>query len=100
MPKPKFHLGQLVATPGALEALEESVQSPADFLDRHVQGDWGEVCDEDKQLNDDALIDGSRLLSAYRTLKNVRLWLITEAIGGQLLTLDIWLASNLNWRSI
>lgn len=79
MPKPKFNLGKIVATPGALEAFEESGQSPADFLDRHVRGDWGDVCDEDKLLNDQALIDGSRLLSAYRTLKNVRLWLITEA---------------------
>ena len=79
MPKPKFNLGKIVAKPGAVEAFEESGQSPADFLDRHVRGDWGDVCDEDNLLNDQALIDGSRLLSAYRTLKNVRLWLITEA---------------------
>ena len=79
MPRPKFPLGRLVATPGALEALEESGQSPSDFLSRHVQGDCGDVCDEDKQLNDQALIDGSRILSAYRTLRNVRLWTITEA---------------------
>ncbi|HUT90282.1 MAG TPA: hypothetical protein VMY37_12350 [Thermoguttaceae bacterium] len=79
MSKPKFHLGQLVATPGALEALQDSGQRPDDFLSRHVQGDWGEVCDEDRTLNDEALIDGSRILSAYRTLKGVKLWVITEA---------------------
>lgn len=78
--RPKFNLGQLVATPGALEALNESGQSPSDFLFRHVQGDWGEVCDEDKGLNDQSLIDGSRILSAYRTLRNVRIWVITEAV--------------------
>jgi hypothetical protein len=77
--KPKFSLGQIVATPGALEALQESGQSPQFFLARHVRGDWGEVCDEDKRLNDQALVDGSRLLSAYRTLRNTRIWLITEA---------------------
>ena len=77
--KPKFPLGQLVATPGVLRALEEAGQSPAYFLARHVQGDWGEVNDEDKRLNDQALVDGSRLLSAYRTLKGERLWIITEA---------------------
>lgn len=77
--KPKFSLGQIVATPGALDALEESHQSPQFFLSKHIVGDWGEVCDEDKQLNDQSLIDGSRLLSAYRTLKNERLWIITEA---------------------
>jgi hypothetical protein len=77
--KPKFHLGQILATPGALEALEESGQTPQFFLAKHVRGDWGEVCDEDKLLNDQSLIDGSRLLSAYRTLKGERLWVITEA---------------------
>ena len=75
----KFPLGQIVATPGALEALAESGQTPDFFLDKHVQGDWGEVCNGDKKLNDEALVDGSRLLSAYRTLKNERIWIITEA---------------------
>lgn len=81
--KPKFALGQILSTPGALEALQDSGQTPQFFLAKHVQGDWGEVCDEDKQLNDQSLIDGSRLLSAYRTLKNVRLWIITEASDEQ-----------------
>jgi len=43
------------------------------------QGDWGEVCQSDKALNDQALADGSRLLSAYTTLKGVKIWIITEA---------------------
>lgn len=77
--KPKFDLGQTLATPGALRVLEESGQSPAFFLDRHVQGDWGQVNEEDKRANDQALVDGSRLLSAYRTLKGVKIWIITEA---------------------
>ncbi len=75
----KFDLGKMLATPGALEVLERSGQSPAFFLDRHVQGDWGEVNREDKLLNDLALVSGERLLSAYRTLKGERLWIITEA---------------------
>ena len=75
----KFSLGQIVATPAALKAIEEAGQSPAFFLDRHSQGDWGEVDDGDKALNDAALVDGSRLLSAYRTLKGERIWIITEA---------------------
>ncbi len=77
--KPKFSLGQTYATPGALEALQESGQSPKDFLSRHVRGDWGEVCDDDKMANDHSLVDGSRLLSAYKTLKGVKIWIITEA---------------------
>ena len=76
---PKFPLGQTVATPGALAALQEAGQSPAGFLSRHVSADWGEICAEDKRLNDEALVNGERVLSAYRTARNVRIWLITEA---------------------
>jgi len=75
----KFSLGQVVATPGALKALEEAGQSPAFFLEKHAAGDWGTVNDEDKRLNDEALVTGGRLLSAYKTLRGVRLWIITEA---------------------
>ena len=77
--KPKFPLGQLVATPGALRALQEAGQSPAFFLERHVAGDWGEIDEEDKRLNDEALVNGDRLLSAFRTLRGARIWIITEA---------------------
>lgn len=77
--KPKFSLGQVLATPGAVEALEKSSQTPAEFLMRHVAGDWGEVCADDKALNDESLIDGSRIMSAYRTSKGEKIWIITEA---------------------
>ncbi len=76
---PPFPLGQTVATPGALEVLQESGQAPVQFLLRHARGDWGEVNEEDKRLNDEALVQGERLLSAYRTCKGVKLWVITEA---------------------
>lgn len=71
-------LGQLVATSGALSALTEAGQSPLEFVDRHRRGDWGEVCGDDWALNDEALELGDRLLSAYRTKKQVRIWIITE----------------------
>jgi hypothetical protein len=79
----KFPLGQVVATPGALRALEESGQDVAFFLDKHRRGDWGDLGDEDKQANDQALVDGSRILSSYRTLKGVKIWMITEAEDDQ-----------------
>jgi hypothetical protein len=77
----RFQLGQIVATPAALEAIEASGQSPDFFLAKHAAGDWGEVCKGDAALNDQALLDGERLLSAYKTLKGVSLWIITEAVG-------------------
>lgn len=76
---PKFNLGRLLATPGALSALEQSGQSPTEFLNRHANGDWGDVCPEDAAFNDASLVDGSRLLSAYHTKTNGKLWVITEA---------------------
>ena len=65
--------------PAALAAIQEAGQTPDFFLNKHIQGDWGEVDDDDKKANDEALVDGSRLLSAYRTLRGERLWVITEA---------------------
>jgi hypothetical protein len=76
---PGFSLGRILATPGALEALEASGQSPAEFLARHARQDWGRVSPGDQQLNDQALRTGERLLSAYETANGVRLWVLTEA---------------------
>jgi len=71
-------LGKVVATPEALAVITKSGQSPAEFLDRHSKGDWGEVDGGDWELNDQAIEEGSRILSAYRTKTNVRIWIITE----------------------
>ena len=77
--KPLFDLGQVVATPGALAALEEAGQSPSEFLTRHVRGDWGMVDEHDQGANDDAVQHGDRILSSYVLKTNVRVWAITEA---------------------
>ena len=45
--KPKFSLGRLVATPGALTAITAAGHTPTEFLDRHSQGDWGDLDEED-----------------------------------------------------
>jgi hypothetical protein len=80
IPVPKFALGKLVATPGALQALKESGQPAWHFISRHMAGDWGEELPaEDRDANLQALLDGSRLLSAYRTSQGTKLWVITEA---------------------
>jgi hypothetical protein len=76
---PKFSLGQVVATPGALEALERAGKTPAAVLRRHVRGDWGDVCGHDRQQNDQALAEGGRVLSSYTTLRGDTIWVLTEA---------------------
>lgn len=79
--KQRFALGVVTATPGALKAIREAGQTPAEFLGRHAAGDWGDVCSDDARLNDDALLDGSRLLSSYQLRTGVKIWIITEAAG-------------------
>ncbi len=82
-----FNTGQIVATRGVYDL---ACQNP-DFarfiqksLNRHVKGDWGDVDDEDKQTNDQALKQGTRLLSAYNDDRFPKcgvatVWIITEA---------------------
>lgn len=79
-PKRRFQLGQILATPGAIEALTRNNSTGAELLLRHVRGDWGEVDEEDRQANEEALRDGSRLLSAYVLPDGTRLWIIKEAV--------------------
>ena len=78
---PSFSIGALLSTPGALEAFNRNGQSPLELLRRHVAGDWGDLFEEDRQANEQALVDGSRLLSAYHLKDGTKLWCITEAIG-------------------
>jgi hypothetical protein len=76
--KPRFRLGRVVGTPVAVQAIVEAGQTPDFFLRKHVAGDWGDCCEEDRQVNNDALKHGGRILSVYTTLKGVRIWIITE----------------------
>jgi hypothetical protein len=76
---PKFTLGRVVATPGALRALEQTNQNAFESLERHQAGDWGELCEEDQKENEFSVRNGFRILSAYQTRNNVKLWVITEA---------------------
>ena len=75
----KFKLGRLLATPVALEAILEAGENPATYIDRHAAGDWGEVCADDRKANEDALVLGERLLSAYSLKSDEKIWIITEA---------------------
>jgi hypothetical protein len=74
----KFLLGQIVGTPAALELIQKAGKTPAEFLSRHANGDWGVVDSEDAKLNDLAVEQGSRILSAY-AVGDERLWIISEA---------------------
>ena len=78
-PKTLFGLGQVVGTPGALRALGEAGQLPAELLARHVTGDWGDLPDEDKAENELSVEEGFRIFSAYELQTGAKVWVITEA---------------------
>ena len=73
----KFGLGMLVATRNAHDRLTMIEIMIA--LRRHAWGDWGEVCREDKDANEEALREGFRLMSVYRSWAGEKFWVITEA---------------------
>ena len=81
----KFKLGRIVATPGAIEALEKANTTAIPFLARHQRGDWGNICPEDKELNDQAIkYEGQpdkqqRVLSSYKLPTGRTIWIITES---------------------
>nr|WP_314352349.1 type I restriction endonuclease subunit M [Comamonas thiooxydans] len=90
---PRFALGQIVATPGAIELLEQTGFSALALISRHVHGDWGDCCDEDKATNELSVRQHMRVMSVYRLVDAERLlqtpldkrsslstvWIITEA---------------------
>ena len=84
--RPRFQLGRTVATPAALRVLEESNQTPQEFLHRHVHGDWGDLSDDDAEANEVALGDGSRILSAYILGSGKKIWSSWVALSG----VSIW----------
>ena len=74
-----LELGFVVATPGALRALETAGQSADEFIARHEAGDWGELGEADCDENELSLREGFRILSAYTLRTGVKIWIITEA---------------------
>ncbi|QLI82642.1 hypothetical protein HZU75_14510 [Chitinibacter fontanus] len=74
-----FSLGQTVATPGALAALDEAAINALALLRRHQTGDWGDLPPEDWESNQQAVECGWRILSNYPLTTGERIWIITEA---------------------
>lgn len=77
--KPLFRLGRIVSTLGAAIAMRDAGVSTFRLLHRHQRGDWGELDAEDCAANDRAVVEGTRILSAYRVgEEGTKLWVITE----------------------
>lgn len=75
-----FKLGWLVTTPGALRVIEENNVDTWSLLQRHVNGDWGCIPEEDRQENRLSVENGYRVMSSYAINgRGDKLWIITEA---------------------
>jgi hypothetical protein len=75
-----FPLGEVGATPGALDALKTEGIHSSVLLARHETGDWGDLKRDDWKINDDAVKTGGRLLSAYTLPQTqTQVWVITES---------------------
>ena len=75
----RFSLGQVVATPGAIDALQRNSALAMQYVRRHAAGDWGTMCEEDQRANNQALETGARLMSSYTLPDETTLWIITDA---------------------
>lgn len=64
-------------TEGVLKAIGETDQMVA--LNRHAQGDWGNVSENEALINNDGLLKGGRLFSSYQSEFGVAFHVVTEA---------------------
>lgn len=74
----KFPPGKIVATPGALAAIEATGTLADTLLVRHLSGDWGNLEAEDVAVNEAAVANGRQILSEYQLDSNTAVWIITE----------------------
>ena len=74
----KFELGKIVITADANKVLD-NVSVAKIFLERYLKGDWGNLCEDDKQLNEDALKNGDRIFASYTDTNGTKFWIITDA---------------------
>ena len=77
-----FELGTIAVTQGIasiIKSMPDFNKEVIHMLNRYTHGDWGDALpEEDKAANDEALVDGNRILGAYNTSKG-KVWIITEA---------------------
>jgi len=74
---PQFELGSIAVTSGVMELISNGLLVDL-YLDRHWRGDWGDLDQEDVEANEQAIVHGDRVLSAYNTALG-RIWIITES---------------------
>jgi hypothetical protein len=72
----KFHVNQVVITKAAADVISGTQVYCG--LQLHQMGEWGDICEEDRLANEEALLQGGRLLSVYKIDPETVFWIITE----------------------
>ncbi len=73
----RFRPGTVYATRAVSEML--SRKRLLHLLQRHIHGDWGDTCNNDRAANEQAIGSGDRILSWYQVSGKIRILIITEA---------------------
>lgn len=72
----EFYIFENVPTYVEKEELDEA-------LTRHLKCDWGDIPEEGKELNEQALKNGGDLYSSYHTKRGKKFWIKTEGDRSQ-----------------
>ena len=73
-----FSMGEVVVTTNALSHTKQYKIDLMTLLGRHSSGDWGDLEEDDKYANEDALREWTRIFSSYN-FAPIKIWIITEA---------------------
>jgi hypothetical protein len=71
----RFPTGTCHMTPGVDKAI--GATAAQDCLLRHVQCDWGNVCDSDKRKNDASVRAGNGFIQSEYVVSGHRIWVVT-----------------------
>ncbi len=76
--KPLFVLGEVSLTQGADALMSEGKLDVNNLINRHVSGDWSDMCEDDQLENKHAVACGDRIFSSFKLSETQNVWIITE----------------------
>lgn len=80
--KKRFEPGPLVITSGAKDACNAQGADPLELLARHIEGDWGQVCQEDAEQNERWADSGGMIMSEFKLPNEEKIWVISDPFNG------------------
>lgn len=75
---PRFRHGRVILSSRVCDLAQQGRLNVLSYLQRHLNGDWGEVSARTQHANEAALHTKDALFSAYVINSELKLWIITE----------------------